>query len=804
MASATANKTSQSQMKRLVHVPCPLCDSADGFSRVYADNPSAIVRCRRCDLVFFNPQPSQEYLAEFYSSQSGYMTSIEENLRSFQRDSGSWKATADFILGKVYGHLSEAKGQRILDVGCAYGFFLLFARERGLDAYGVEVSSETSRYARDHGVKVRTSTLLEARFDDALFDIVTLNNVLEHTLDPVAELKEVFRILKNQSIVFVAVPNFGSLVAKVDNFYWHMKSWPNHLFYFTEPTLTAILRKAGFSIVEVFTHKGESNYADDLRVIRDRLLISDEEELREIIKLMWKLGMGQELVILAKKDKGPTLTYAPKADAATAENDASAMTHTDSGSEESADRSTRTSIENPAAPDPNTILFIATSIPPVVSTVFSRASQDFPAARFTIVAPSSYRYLFQTTVQFIPNEEIKIRPWRFTRRLHRAKFDLTIVTLDGLPFFRRVKMWAFLTQRNVWIYDAKGDRTPVRVSSADSWSRLWKEILPTRNRRTETILDGAKWTSQTQSPTPTVLDKRYAEKIAKEQQHYTILHAASETLTEPANPALAYLLDRFQQKVRDQIGVDVWEYVVREVNRRPDCAILSLGSGPCGTEINLAKRFSGSYSFDCTDINPELLVKGKEKALSLGLPFRFIAQDVNVVVLPERSYDIVFAHAAVHHFMALEHIFGQVKRALKAGGQFILYEVIPRNGMLMWPETNEVVQRLWKLLPDRLKYEHPGNPPELQLERPDRDASVDGFECIRSQEIYPLLKKMFRTRIEVPGFAFARRFVDNDFGPNYDLSRPEDRALIDLILESDQLYLKQGLLKPESIFMVVE
>jgi hypothetical protein len=81
---------------------------------------------------------------------------------------------------------------------------------------------------------------------------------------------------------------------------------------------------------------------------------------------------------------------------------------------------------------------------------------------------------------------------------------------------------------------------------------------------------------------------------------------------------------------------------------------------------------------------------------------------------------------------------------------------------------------------------------------------VHGFECIRSQEIYPLLKKIFRTRIEVPGFAFARRFVDNDFGPNYDLSRPEDRALIDLILELDQLYLERGLLKPESIFMVVE
>ena len=487
MASRTTNKVSQSQMKRLVQVPCPLCNSADGFSRVYADNPSAIVRCRHCDLVFFNPQPSLEYLAEFYSSQSGYMPSIAENLRSFERDPASWKATADFIFGKVYGHLAEAKGQRVLDVGCAYGFFLLFARERGLDAYGLEVSSETSRYARDHGVNVQTGTLLEARFDSGFFDIVTLNNVLEHTLNPVAELKEVFRILKNQGIVFVAVPNFGSLVAKVDNFYWKMKSWPNHLFYFTEPTLTGILRKAGFSIVEVFTHQGESNYADDLRVIRDRLLISDDQELHEIIKLMWKLGKGQELVILAKKDKGPTLTHAPKADSDATENDALGVTRTVSGSEESVDLSPQKSTEKPRnafvdAIDPNNILFVATSIPPVVSTAFSRAFQDFPAAQFTVVGPSNYRHLFQATVQFIPNEEIKIRPWRFTRRLRRAKFDLTIVTLDGLSFFRRVKMWAFLTQRNVWIYDEKGDRMPFRRSSISAWRRLWPRIAGARRR----------------------------------------------------------------------------------------------------------------------------------------------------------------------------------------------------------------------------------------------------------------------------------------------------------------------------------
>ncbi len=798
-------------MKALLHIPCPLCNSTEGFFRIYSDNPSEIVRCSRCDLVFFNPQPSQEYLAEFYSSQSGYMPSIEDNLRSFQRDPTAWKAIADFILAKVYRYLPEAKGQRILDVGCAYGFFLQFAKERGLDGYGVEVSQETSQYAKGQGLSLRTGTLLEAAFDDNFFDIVTLNNVLEHTLNPVVELREVFRILKNQGIVFLAVPNFGSLVAKADNFYWKMKSWPNHLFYFTESTLIAILHKAGFSVLEVFTHQGESDYGDDVRVIRDRLMISTDEEVNEIIRLLWKMGKGQELVVLAKKDKN-SAQLAPGTKANIEMTEKAHLYGTSTAkrtSNESSNRGTENNQESSESDAVNavqacTALFIATSGPGVVDKVFSRANLDFPLLQFTVVAPSSYRSLFPSTVHFISNEELKTAVWTLTRRLRRSRFDLTILALDGLPIFRRAKIWAFLTHyRNLWIYNENGDRTLFRVSSIASWRRLFQEIRITRDRTAAPTLEKEKWSSPASSPNSPLVDD-YTRKVAKERQHYTDLHVDSATLTEPANPALTYLLDHFQHKVRERIGIDVWGYVIAAVNRRPGCQVLSLGSGPCGAEIMLAQSFDRGYTFDCIDINPDLLAKGKERAQSLGLSFRFVSHDINLLSLPKHSYDIIFAHAALHHFLALEHVFEQVKQALRPGGEFILYEVIPRNGMLMWPETNDVVQRLWKLLPDRLKYEHPQNPPEFRAERPNRDSSVDGFECIRSQDIYPLLKDTFRTKIEIFGYVFARRFLDNDFGPNYDLSRPEDRALINLILELDQVYLTQGLLKPESVFMVLE
>lgn len=288
-------------MSQLNTVRCPFCNS-NSFGRVYPDNPSAIVRCLSCDLVFFNPQPSLEYLRDFYSSQSGYMSSIQENLDSFKRDPSAWKNTANFILDKVYQYIKEQSDQRILDVGSAYGFFLLFAKERGLDAHGIEISSETSRYAKEHGIDVQHTTLVEANLEEASFNIITMNNVLEHTLNPVAELTKAYNLLKTPGVVFIAVPNFDSLTAQVDAFYWKMKSWPNHMFYFTEKTLSAILSKVGFRVVEVFTHLGEADYSHDVRVVRDRMCLTNESDINEAIHFLHKIRKGQELVILARKE----------------------------------------------------------------------------------------------------------------------------------------------------------------------------------------------------------------------------------------------------------------------------------------------------------------------------------------------------------------------------------------------------------------------------------------------------------------------------------------------------------------------
>lgn len=242
-----------------------------------------------------------QYLQGFYSSQKGYLPSIEENLRSYETQPQLWNDAANWILHKIRCHLPEQVKPRLLDVGCAYGFFLLFAKAQGFDVHGIEVSAETSKYAIKHGIDVQNSTLADADLIENSFSIVTMNNVLEHTLDPVFELEKAFRVLGPSGILYIGVPNWESIVARFDRSSWKMISWPNHLFYFTTTTLTRMLQKVGFVIQETLTHMGESDFRSDVRVVRNRLGLNNEEDIRNIIECLWTMGQGPELVIIARK-----------------------------------------------------------------------------------------------------------------------------------------------------------------------------------------------------------------------------------------------------------------------------------------------------------------------------------------------------------------------------------------------------------------------------------------------------------------------------------------------------------------------
>jgi SAM-dependent methyltransferase len=144
-----------------------------------------------------------------------------------------------------------APGRRLLDVGCAAGFFLEVARERGWTVEGVEVSDYAADQARRLGLKVFRGSLLELPDAEPRFDVVTMWDVIEHLERPDRALAKVRRMLEPGGVVAISTGDFASLARRLSGRHWRLFADPTHLFFFDRRTLDALLERSGFRIASL-------------------------------------------------------------------------------------------------------------------------------------------------------------------------------------------------------------------------------------------------------------------------------------------------------------------------------------------------------------------------------------------------------------------------------------------------------------------------------------------------------------------------------------------------------------------------
>ena len=301
--------------------------------------------------------------------------------------------------------------------------------------------------------------------------------------------------------------------------------------------------------------------------------------------------------------------------------------------------------------------------------------------------------------------------------------------------------------------------------------------------------------------------RAYRRHLEEELKHYGEVHSndpaeasvGQQNLFEPAPPAWLEIQELAKILIRERTGNDVDGHVLSRL-RRPKVRLLSLGSGPGGVELGFARQAPTS-EIVCLDVNPELLRLGEQRAQAENLPVHFEPADLNSVTLPQGEFDIVFCHASLHHLIELEWVVEQIKRALRPNGVLIVVDVITRHGYRMWPETRKAVREIWRTLPERYRINHTGYLKKaVDRQIYEADTRPSNMECIRSEDILPLLSANFSTEAFVPYFSISRRFFDTMYGPNYDLERPLDRAIVRWIWQLDCEYIRTNSLRPETFF----
>ena len=201
----------------------------------------AIVRCRRCGLVYANPRPSEEEVLKAYHEVVDPLYLREEmgRLLTFRRHLG----TVENVVGPPQGE------RRLLDVGCYTGLFLQAAQESGWEAWGVEPCHWAAEEGSARGLTILEGTLRGACLDAESFDVLTLWDVAEHLLHPRATFAEAWRVLKPGGWIIIQTMNIESWPARLLGPYW---PWlmEMHLYYFSPGVLARLLEQVGFTPVK--------------------------------------------------------------------------------------------------------------------------------------------------------------------------------------------------------------------------------------------------------------------------------------------------------------------------------------------------------------------------------------------------------------------------------------------------------------------------------------------------------------------------------------------------------------------------
>ena len=233
---------------------------------------------------------------------------------------------------------------------------------------------------------------------------------------------------------------------------------------------------------------------------------------------------------------------------------------------------------------------------------------------------------------------------------------------------------------------------------------------------------------------------------------------------------------------------------------------ISIGAGNCDTEVRVAKLMKAAgctrFVIECLDMNPHMLQRGREMAKAEGVDehIDIVEGDFNKWSA-SRQYAGIMANQSLHHVLALEGLFDEIKRALHPDGYFITHDMIGRNGHQRWPEALSEVHRFWQELPHAYRYNRQLNRHEELYE--NWDCSNEGFEGVRAQDILPLLIERFHFHLFIAFSNVIDVFIDRGFGHNFDGDGAWDRDFIDRVHAFDEQALQSGLLTPTHLTAVM-
>jgi len=297
---------------------CPLCGSPlsslvqkepaspdPARSAAYTQRLVNLVICLDCTFMYVERDFDESYVNGFYEDQAG--GGYELCKEHFFWWHEAMKDSNRLILSLLLSLVGPANSRRLLDVGCGAGTFLTDARDAGWAVSGLEINAKFPEFCRtEMGLDdVKVGMISDPPFEEGVFDVVAMLDVLEHMYDPVLSVRQCARMLKPGGVLVVKSPNgpmqlrkerLRKMLGRGDGYVGNI----GHLNQFTPKTLSIAFRKGGLEPLQVRPahsfQEGITGPGFTAKRVARHVSVAAANALMQIT------GVGLNLVGIARKD----------------------------------------------------------------------------------------------------------------------------------------------------------------------------------------------------------------------------------------------------------------------------------------------------------------------------------------------------------------------------------------------------------------------------------------------------------------------------------------------------------------------
>lgn len=194
---------------------CPICDKETNSVKL------DLMKCKNCDHMFSKNIYDSTYWNDLYES-------------DYTGDDRKFDVIRNIMYAYEIAWIAENKKLKgkFLDVGCSYGnFFKLLPSD--IKKIGLDISTEVINEARKYHSDCEFYKSELKNYDtNQSFDFIQFRGVLQHSTDPLGNLKKAKKLLNNDGVIIVlSLPDFSSLTSKIygKKFTFHLPELaPNH------------------------------------------------------------------------------------------------------------------------------------------------------------------------------------------------------------------------------------------------------------------------------------------------------------------------------------------------------------------------------------------------------------------------------------------------------------------------------------------------------------------------------------------------------------------------------------------------